>query len=644
MTFFGSSDFEKILERATSDELLEPDLAINTELCDVLRQREVKATTALNAIIKKIGQRKPMVTLLALTVLEMCVSNCGPYFAREVATENFMNQMREWALPSSFSEQISYRLLEIIQNWAVGFKGDGAYQKIFDTYHRMRMEGFQFPECRVTEAMFRVDQAPEWLEGDQCYNCRTYFGPITRKHHCRNCGQIFCNSCSSYEAAIPKYGYEKAVRVCSGCHTLLQNGQHDSKSVPQNAVSTSEYGKVVGGGGEVPSSAAEGEALRQREEDELMQAIAQSLHIQELQEQKIKEQQRLYEQHSYASTAASGSMDDHTQESSDEDSSEDSDVDKPSSTDKQSHKSREEDSDDVEVSNPDLAAYLKSAKDARTCKSANLSNSANGQSETAVDPVSLASVQSGNEFMDPDDSLIRGLGASLKLFDSKMKNAQALNRNVKMDSTTQSLRTSLLAMQPQLLNAMERNDSEKLVLLEVRARVQRIIDTRNKLIETRRKHREEQELLERMQLEQKLKLMQQQEQYQRYQQNQYQMQFASNTYLPYGTTAPGGPAPHGLIPQQYNGPPPPQEILQSQEHVTYHELNAQDSGQSNQSYLDGQLAPPQQVQQRSIVHSQINPFQEQSQYVSSAETIPPMQIAASQPQPVVAEAELISFD
>ncbi|KNC72313.1 hypothetical protein SARC_15135, partial [Sphaeroforma arctica JP610] len=61
-------------------------------------------------------------------------------------------------------------------------------------------------------------------------------------------------------------------------------------------------------------------------------------------------------------------------------------------------------------------------------------------------------------------------------------------------------------------------------LLEIRAKVQRCIDTRNKLIETRRKHREEQELLQRMQLEQKLKLMQQQEQYQQFQQSQYQMQ------------------------------------------------------------------------------------------------------------------------
>ena len=46
--------------------------------------------------------------------------------------------------------------------------------------------------------------------------------------------------------------------------------------------------------------------------------------------------------------------------------------------------------------------------------------------------------------------------------------------------------------------------------LEMAAKIQRCVDTRNILIETKRRHKEEQDLLQRMQLEQKLKLMQQQ--------------------------------------------------------------------------------------------------------------------------------------
>uniref|UniRef100_A0A7N6BXA0 RUN domain-containing protein n=1 Tax=Anabas testudineus TaxID=64144 RepID=A0A7N6BXA0_ANATE len=38
-------------------------------------------------------------------------------------------------------------------------------------------------------------------------------------HHCRNCGDIYCNSCSSNELALPSY--PRPVRVCDRCHSLL---------------------------------------------------------------------------------------------------------------------------------------------------------------------------------------------------------------------------------------------------------------------------------------------------------------------------------------------------------------------------------------------------------------------------------------
>ena len=37
----------------------------------------------------------------------------------------------------------------------------------------------------------------------QCTECSTDFSLLVRKHHCRNCGKIFCNSCSDYFIKIP---------------------------------------------------------------------------------------------------------------------------------------------------------------------------------------------------------------------------------------------------------------------------------------------------------------------------------------------------------------------------------------------------------------------------------------------------------
>ncbi|XP_049634190.1 RUN and FYVE domain-containing protein 1 [Suncus etruscus] len=61
-----------------------------------------------------------------------------------------------------------------------------------------------------------------WLKDDEathCKQCEKEFSISRRKHHCRNCGHIFCNACSSNELALASY--PKPVRVCDNCHTLL---------------------------------------------------------------------------------------------------------------------------------------------------------------------------------------------------------------------------------------------------------------------------------------------------------------------------------------------------------------------------------------------------------------------------------------
>ena len=38
-----------------------------------------------------------------------------------------------------------------------------------------------------------------------CYKCKSDFTLINRKHHCRNCGKIFCSKCSNNWAEIPNF-------------------------------------------------------------------------------------------------------------------------------------------------------------------------------------------------------------------------------------------------------------------------------------------------------------------------------------------------------------------------------------------------------------------------------------------------------
>ena len=76
--------------------------------------------------------------------------------------------------------------------------------------------------CGAFNTAFLV--ARQWVddaETDSCMTCRKSFTMRIRRHHCRNCGGIFCNSCSSKSAAILKYGITKPVRVCDPCFVKL---------------------------------------------------------------------------------------------------------------------------------------------------------------------------------------------------------------------------------------------------------------------------------------------------------------------------------------------------------------------------------------------------------------------------------------
>jgi len=99
--------------------------------------------------------------------------------------------------------------LRIIQFW-------------FGYYHRHDFAFFRrfSPDLNIESSL---ETAPEtnqvmWVPSDtvnDCVGCGKPFSVFSRKHHCRNCGQVFCSNCLNLKIKIPFYGTEQ--KVCKSC-------------------------------------------------------------------------------------------------------------------------------------------------------------------------------------------------------------------------------------------------------------------------------------------------------------------------------------------------------------------------------------------------------------------------------------------
>ncbi|XP_026799319.3 zinc finger FYVE domain-containing protein 1 isoform X1 [Pangasianodon hypophthalmus] len=63
---------------------------------------------------------------------------------------------------------------------------------------------------------------PYWrpnAEITECHGCKRVFEEAERKHHCRACGEGFCQACSTRSMPVPERGWGRnPVRVCDACH------------------------------------------------------------------------------------------------------------------------------------------------------------------------------------------------------------------------------------------------------------------------------------------------------------------------------------------------------------------------------------------------------------------------------------------
>uniref|UniRef100_A0A914HEN1 FYVE-type domain-containing protein n=1 Tax=Globodera rostochiensis TaxID=31243 RepID=A0A914HEN1_GLORO len=93
--------------------------------------------------------------------------------------------------------------------------------------------GIEVRESLPLPAFVGVRWVPD-SDCDQCTSCLSPFTLVRRRHHCRNCGRIFCGQCSTNQIAIPELGYDRRVRVCELCHENRLRQYHSESGHQEN--------------------------------------------------------------------------------------------------------------------------------------------------------------------------------------------------------------------------------------------------------------------------------------------------------------------------------------------------------------------------------------------------------------------------
>lgn len=88
----------------------------------------------------------------------------------------------------------------------------------------------QPPKIIINKLRSKLLSREFWMRDENakdCFHCGELFSTFRRKHHCRTCGQIFDNKCTTLVGGS-QFGSTNSVRVCKPCEAIINAHEDDS--------------------------------------------------------------------------------------------------------------------------------------------------------------------------------------------------------------------------------------------------------------------------------------------------------------------------------------------------------------------------------------------------------------------------------
>uniref|UniRef100_A0A8C5PZX9 Target of myb1 like 2 membrane trafficking protein n=1 Tax=Leptobrachium leishanense TaxID=445787 RepID=A0A8C5PZX9_9ANUR len=143
-----STPVGQCIEKATEGSLPSEDWTINMEICDIINETEEGPKDAIRALKKRLnGNRNYREVMLALTVLETCVKNCGHRFHVLVTHRDFIDgvMVRIISPKNNPPTIVQDKVLALIQAWADAFRSSPDLTGVVHVYEELKRKGIEFP-------------------------------------------------------------------------------------------------------------------------------------------------------------------------------------------------------------------------------------------------------------------------------------------------------------------------------------------------------------------------------------------------------------------------------------------------------------------------------------------------------------------
>ncbi|CAG5897723.1 unnamed protein product, partial [Menidia menidia] len=143
-----STPVGQCIERATDGGLQNEDWTLNMEICDIINETDEGPKDAMRALKKRLsGNKNFREIMLALTVLETCVKNCGHRFHIQVANRDFIDGVLVKIISPKNNPPtiVQDKVLSLIQSWADAFRSSPDLTGVVHIYEELKRKGIEFP-------------------------------------------------------------------------------------------------------------------------------------------------------------------------------------------------------------------------------------------------------------------------------------------------------------------------------------------------------------------------------------------------------------------------------------------------------------------------------------------------------------------